>query len=155
MSFSAQKTQMISWHKWMGITVLLLVAIRLCWRVIKGAPPVSQALPRWQQGLATGVHHLLYLLMFALPLSGWLMTSAFGSSIDYLGFIPLPALMPENEDVGLFLLNVHGILAALLLISVGLHAAGAVKHFVLDRDETLARMLPFLQRFQKSGDKQA
>jgi len=155
MSFSAQKTQLISWHKWLGITVLLLVALRLIWRILKGAPPVSQSLPRWQRGLATGVHHLLYLLMFALPFSGWLMTSAFGGNLDYLGFLPLPALLSENEDVGLILLDVHGALAGLLFVLVGLHAAGAFKHYVLDHDKTLARMLPFLQRKAKSTGEQS
>jgi len=146
MSFSSQKMQLVSWHKWLGITVLLLVALRLIWRVIKGAPAVSQTLPRWQRGLATGVHHLLYLLMFALPLSGWLMTSAFGGTLDYLGVLPLPALLLENEDVGLILLDVHGALAGLLVVLVGLHAAGAFKHYLFDRDDTLGRMLPFLRR---------
>ncbi len=146
MSFSAQKMQLISWHKWLGITVLALTAVRLGWRVVRGAPPVSHDLPRWQRGLATGVHHSLYLLMFALPLSGWLMTSAFGGSLDYLGVLPLPALLPENEDVGLVLLNVHGALAGLLVVLVGLHAAGAFKHYLFDRDDTLARMLPFLRK---------
>lgn len=151
MSFSAQKMQLVSWHKWLGITVLLLVALRLAWRVIKGAPPVSHTLPRWQRGLATGVHHLLYLLMFTLPLSGWLMTSALGGRLDYLGVLPLPALLPENEEIGLLLLDVHGALAGLMVVLVGLHAAGALKHYVLDRDETLARMLPFLGKSSKKN----
>lgn len=151
MSLSPLKLQMIPWHKWVGMTVFGLTALRLLWRAIYGAPGVEASLPAWQRGLATGVHHLLYLVMLALPLSGWLMSSAFDNQVVYLGVLPLPNLIGPDSDLAERLQEVHEALAAILLILIGLHAAGAIKHHLLDRDETLVRMLPILRRKGKTS----
>lgn len=146
MPLSPAKFGLISWHKWLGIIVLLLACARLAWRIIRGAPKADAALPAWQRGLATGVHHLLYLLMITLPLAGWLMSSAKGYSVILFGKIPLPDLVGKDEALGHFFKEAHELMAWTLLVLVLLHAAAAIKHHVIDKDTTLARMLPFLRR---------
>ncbi|AZN36655.1 cytochrome b [Iodobacter ciconiae] len=146
MPLSPAKFKMISWHKWAGITVLGLVAIRLIWLKIKGAPAADPGLPAWQSRLSIGVHHLLYLLMFAMPISGWLMSSAKGFPVVYLGLWKLPDLIAKNPEQADFFGNSHGLFATALLILIGLHAAAALKHHFIDKDTILARMLPFLRK---------
>jgi cytochrome b561 len=146
MPLSPLKFKIISWHKWAGITVLGLVAIRLIWLKLKGAPAADPRLPAWQSKLSSGVHHLLYLLMFAMPLSGWLMSSAKGISVAYLGLWQLPNLVEKNEALAGTLKSSHEIFATALLVLIGLHIAAALKHHFIDRDTILARMLPFLRK---------
>lgn len=146
MPLSPAKFKLISWHKWAGITVLGLVAIRLIWLKIKGAPAADPGLPAWQNKVSTATHHLLYLLMFAMPLSGWLMSSAKGFSVVYLGLWKLPDLVAKNEALGDTLKGGHGLFATVLLVLIGLHAAAALKHHFIDRDSILARMVPFLRK---------
>ncbi|MDW5418044.1 MULTISPECIES: cytochrome b [unclassified Iodobacter] len=146
MPLSPLKFKIISWHKWAGITVLGLVAIRLIWLKLKGAPAADPSLPAWQSKLSSGVHHLLYLLMFAMPLSGWLMSSAKGISVAYLGLWQLPNLVEKNESLAGTLKASHELFATALLVFIGLHIAAALKHHFIDRDTILARMLPFLRK---------
>lgn len=146
MPLSPAKFKIISWHKWAGITVLGLVAIRLIWLKLKGAPPADPGLPAWQSKLSLAVHHLLYLLMFAMPLSGWLMSSAKGFPVVYLGLWKLPDLVAKNEGLSDTLKNSHELFATVLLILIGLHIAAALKHHFIDKDTILARMIPFLRK---------
>ncbi|STQ89947.1 cytochrome b [Iodobacter fluviatilis] len=146
MPLSPTKFKIISWHKWAGITVLGLVAIRLIWLKLKGAPPADPSLPALQRKLSAGVHHLLYLLMFAMPLSGWLMSSAKGFPVVYLGLWKLPDLVAKNEGLSDTLKNSHELFATALLILIGLHIAAALKHHFIDKDTILARMIPFLRK---------
>ncbi|AMC33415.1 cytochrome b [Janthinobacterium sp. B9-8] len=146
MPLSPAKFKVISWHKWAGITVLGLVAIRLIWLKVKGAPSADPSLPAWQSKLSTGVHHLLYLLMFAMPLSGWLMSSAKGFPVVYLGLWQMPDLIAKNAELADLFANSHGLFATALLVLIGLHAAAALKHHFIDKDAILARMLPFLRK---------
>ena len=136
---SPTKLQLFSYHKWMGITVLLLVAIRLAWRVTH-QPPAEAAGPRWQQIAATAVHHLLYLLMLAVPLSGWLMSSAKGFQTVWFGVLPLPDLVGKNKELGDLLKEVHETLNFILLGLVAAHVLAALKHHFIDRDGLLHRM---------------
>lgn len=137
--FSPDKLQLFSYHKWMGITVLLLAAARLAWRVTHPAPPMLD-MPRWQRIAAHGIHHLLYLLLFAIPLTGWLMSSAKGFQTVYFGVLPLPDLVSKNKELGDLLREVHETLNWGLLLLLGAHVAGALKHHFIERDDTLRRM---------------
>ena len=103
-------------------------------------------MPGWQKTAAQGLHHLLYLLMIAIPLSGWLMSSAKGFQTVYFGIIPLPDLLQKNKELGELLELVHSSLNFTLAGLVVAHIAAALKHHLLDRDEVLARMLPFRTR---------
>ncbi|MES2770958.1 MAG: cytochrome b [Pseudomonadota bacterium] len=137
--FSPNKLQLYSYHKWLGITVLLIAILRLTWRATHPAPPML-AMPRWQQLLAHSIHHLLYLLIFAIPISGWLMSSAKGFQTVYFGILPLPDLLAKNKELGDLLAEVHELLNYTLLALVGAHIAGALKHHFVERDDTLKRM---------------
>ena len=139
---SPTKLKLYSYHKWIGITVLLLFVPRILWRITH-RPPAALPMPAWQHKIAEGVHHLLYLLMVLVPLSGWLMSSAKGFQVVYFGVLPLPDLVTKSEDLGDLLKEVHEVLNFGLLALVGLHVAGALKHHIIDRDATLRRMLPF------------
>lgn len=146
MPLSPDKFKMINWHKWTGITVMSLFIIRFGYKLLRGTPAVDPALPALQRKLAISVHHLLYLLMFLLPFVGWLMSSAKGFPVVFWGVLPLPDLVGKNEELAHFLKETHELLAYGLLGLIGLHIAGALKHHIIDKDGTLARMLPFLAK---------
>ncbi|NML26910.1 cytochrome b [Zoogloea dura] len=139
---SPNKLKLYSYHKWIGITVLLLFVPRILWRITH-RPPAALPMPAWQHKIAEGTHHLLYLLMFLVPLTGWLMSSAKGFQVVYFGVLPLPDLIGKSEELGDLFKEVHEALNWALLVLVGLHVAGALKHVILDKDGTLRRMLPF------------
>jgi cytochrome b561 len=140
LKLSPVKLQLYSYHKWAGMTVLLLVIVRLLWRITHRPPALS--LPRLQQIASNAVHHLLYVLMFAIPLSGWLMSSAKGFQTVLFGILPLPDLLAKDKVLGHTLENVHQSLNYLLLLLVAVHIAAALKHHFIDRDQVLTRMLP-------------
>ncbi len=146
MEFSPQKLRWLSWHKWLGITVLGLTALRLAWRLTHPAPPLPPTVPHWQRWAAHAVHGLLYGLMFAIPLSGWLFSSAKGVSVVYLGVLPLPDLIGANESAASGLRALHAVLNYMLAAAVGAHIGAALKHHFIERDDVLARMLPPIRR---------
>jgi len=145
LSFSPRKLQWYIWHKWIGITVFIVTSARLAWHASHPAPP-PVAMPEWQRTVASVAHKLLYVLLLAIPVSGWLYSSATGVQVVYLGLVPLPDLVPKDKALAGLLKGVHVGGNLTLFAVVCLHAAAAVRHHVVDRDETLARMLPFLRR---------
>jgi cytochrome b561 len=102
-------------------------------------------MPAWETAAARGSHLLLYLLLFAVPLSGWLMSSAKGFQTVWFGVLPLPDLLEKNPALGETLAQLHATLNYLFLGVIGLHVAAALKHHFLDRDDVLARMVPGLR----------
>lgn len=141
MPFSMTKLKLINYHKWIGITVLALVAARLLWRLGHKPPPLPAATPLWQVWAAHITHAFLYVLMFAIPLGGWLMSSAKGFPVVYLGVLPLPDLVGPNPELGTQLRSLHELGAwGLIVLALG-HAAAAIKHHLIDRDDVLKRML--------------
>lgn len=143
LAFSPLKLKLLSYHKWLGVTISLLTVARLAWRATHTPPPLPQTIPLWQQRAAHVLHHLLYVLLLAIPLSGWLMSSAKGFPVVYLGLVQLPDLVGKNAELGDLLKAVHAALNYGLLALLGLHIAAALKHHFIDRDATLRRMLPF------------
>jgi cytochrome b561 len=137
----------LSWylvHKSIGITIFLLTSLRLVWRLARPHPaPVP--MPAWQRRAAAASHALLYVLLFVIPVTGWLYSSATGVQVVYLGLVPLPDLLHKNRALGDVLRLVHVDLVALLFTVVCLHVAAAVRHHLVDRDTVLARMLPFVK----------
>jgi cytochrome b561 len=134
-----------AYHKWIGVTVFLLTALRLSWRFAHPAPsPV--AMPGWQRRAATITHVSLYVLMLVIPLSGWIYSSATGVQVVYLGLVPVPDLVDKDRALAAVLKAVHITLNFTLLALVILHAGAALKHHFIDGDGVLARMLPFLAR---------
>lgn len=144
--FSPGRLKLYSYHKWLGVTVFLLALVRVVWRIRHPAPPPPAGMPAWQRTASTAMHHLLYVLILAVPLSGWLMSSAKGFQTVYLGIIPLPDLLTKDKEVGDALLLVHRILNFTLGTLVVTHLTAALKHYFVDRDEVLGRMIPLLDR---------
>jgi cytochrome b561 len=128
-------------HRSIGVILFAVLLFRLVWRAINRNPTALPNHQRWEIGLAHAVHLLLYLLLFAIVASGYLTSTADGRAVEVFGLFQVPAypLGVENqEDIAG---AIHWYLALTLMGLVGLHAAGAVKHHFIDRDETLKRML--------------
>lgn len=142
---SPNKLKIYSYHKWAGVTVFFLAIARVAWRLRHPAPPLPVSIPVWQRAFAAATHKLLYLLLLAVPLSGWLMSSALGFQTVYFGVLPIPDLLEKNKLLGEQLKWFHMFLNYTLAGFVAAHAAAAVKHHVIDRDGVLARMVPFLR----------
>jgi cytochrome b561 len=137
--FSPTRLKLYNWHKWAGVTILALSALRLLWRLAH-RPPVPAPMPAWQARVASGVHLLLYIAFFAVPLTGWAMSSAKGYPIVWFGVLPLPDFVPKDHDLGELLEEVHAALAWGLAVLVLAHIGGALKHHFIDRDGLLKRM---------------
>jgi cytochrome b561 len=144
MKFSPQKLHWIAYHKWTGITIFILVALRLLWRLYRPAPPLPSAMPAWQRQAAHASHFLLYALMLATPVVGWLQSSAAGITVTWFNLVTLPSPLVKDKEFAETLMQTHAFLAFSILGLVALHAAAAIKHHVIDRDDVLTRMLPFL-----------
>ena len=136
-----RKLQWYAWHKWIGITVFLLTCMRLAWRSAQPAPP-PVAMPEWQRRAAVVSHVVLYALLLAIPVSGWLYSSATGVQVVYLGLVPLPDLVPNDKALAAVLRATHLTLNFTLVVLVIVHSAAALKHHFVDRDPALIRMLP-------------
>lgn len=139
---SPQKLKFYSYHKWAGVTVFLLVLARLAWRITHRPPALPADMPAWQVTAAKAGHHLLYLLMVIVPLSGWLMSSAKGFQTVWFGVLPLPDLLSKDEALGEALLLTHRLLNWFFMLVVAGHVLAALKHHFIDRDGLLSRMLP-------------
>lgn len=146
---SPTKLRIVSWHKWTGVTIFVLVLLRLSWRLFNPPPPLPGQMPGWERRAAEASHRLLYLLMLAMPLTGWLMSSAKGFQTVWFGLIPLPDLLAKNPPLGEALEEVHATLAVITLCFVGLHVLAALKHHFIDRDDVLARMTPGVRPLTK------
>jgi cytochrome b561 len=138
---SPTKLQLYSYHKWIGITILLLAILRVTWRLSHQPPALPASLPRWQQVATHAVHHSLYLLLILIPLSGWLMSSAKGFQTVWFGILPLPDLVAKDKALGDFFQELHEVLNFALLGLVSIHILAALKHHFIDRDGILKRML--------------
>lgn len=142
---SPAKLKFYSWHKWTGMTIFLISAARLLWRLSHPAPDFPSSMPAWQCAAANASHHLLYALFFAAPLTGWLFSSAAGFQTVYFGVLPLPDLLSKNENLADVLKLVHRFTNYTMATLVVVHSAAAIKHHVVDGDDVLVRMLPFLK----------
>jgi cytochrome b561 len=139
---SPEKLQLYSWHKWAGITVFVLVWLRLVWRITHRPPALPGSMsPLMQLGAHAG-HLLLYVLMIAIPLSGWLMSSAKGVQTVWFGVLPLPDLLAKDKALGQLLAQMHEALSMGLLLLIAGHAVAAFFHHFFHKDDTLRRMLP-------------
>ena len=144
--FSPAKLKFYNWHKWAGVTILVLSAARLLWRLSHRPPALPArmlaAMPRWQQAAHHGVHHLLYALFFAVPLLGWAYSCAAGFPIVWFGIWQLPNLVAPDPALAEALKPWHMITAYALAVLIALHIAAALKHHFIDRDGLLRRMWP-------------
>ena len=142
MPMSPLKLKVFSWHKWAGITLLVLVLVRMVWRLVSPAPALPGGMSRLMKLAAHGGHLALYGLMLAIPLSGWLMSSAKGFQTVWFGVLPLPDLIGKNLELGKALSGVHWTLNVALLVIVAGHVLAALMHQFVQKDGTLYRMVP-------------
>lgn len=140
--FSPEKLKLYAWHKWAGVTAFVLVLARLAWRVRNRPPPLPAGMAPVQRLAAHAGHALLYALMIAIPLSGWLMSSAKGVPTVWFGVLPLPDMLDKSEALGSLLEATHKYLNWLLIAILVGHVGAALKHHFIDRDDILVRMLP-------------
>lgn len=151
LTLSPQKLKLYSWHKWAGVTIFLFGLLRLGWRLLHRPPELPAGIPQWQRSAAEVTHVLLYLLMFAIPLSGWLMSSAKGFQTVWFGVLPLPDLLDKNEGLGDALKQLHVLLNFSMAGLVVVHLGAVLKHHFLDRDDVLTRMIPILAARKPNG----
>ena len=144
--FSPWRLKLYNWHKWAGVTILVLSVVRLLWRLTHRPPAlpplVTLAMPAWQIRAYHATHHLMYALFLIVPLIGWAYSSAAGFPVVWFGQIPLPDLLPVNKEFAALIKPLHEISAVALVGLAGLHIAAALKHQLIDRDGLLQRMLP-------------
>jgi cytochrome b561 len=130
-----------TWHLMLGMLVFVLVWLRIAAR-LSGPTPTIQPEPEKMQQLSAKILHLaLYALMIGMPLTGWLMLSASGKVIPFFG-LEFPALIGENKDLAKTIKKVHEFVGMAGYYLIGLHAAAALYHHYIKRDNTLTRMLP-------------
>ena len=137
-----EKLAVMARHKSFGITILGLALIRLAWRLIDRPPP-PPPMPRWQLVAARLNHWALYGLLFALPLTGWLMSSAANRPASWFGLAQLPDFIAPDTRLKELFEDLHHYFIYALFALVGLHVAAALKHQFIDRDGLIFRMLPW------------
>ena len=142
--FSPQRLKLFNWHKWAGISILVLSALRMLWRLTHPAPAlpakIELAMPVWQLKAHQLTHVALYALFFVVPLIGWAYTSAAGFPVVLFGQFPLPDLLSADKALATLIKPWHQISAFALAGLVVLHIAAALKHHFIDRDGLLQRM---------------
>jgi cytochrome b561 len=139
LKMSPTRLKLFNYHKWAGITILALSALRLLWR-LSHRPPADLPAPRWQHQAAHVTHLALYALFFAVPLVGWAYTSAAGFPVVLFGVLPLPDFVSPDKAVAALIKPWHETLAWALAALVGLHVAAALQHQFIARDGLLRRM---------------
>lgn len=146
LSFSPLRLKLYNWHKWAGVTILALSALRLLWRFTHRPPALptamAQSMPAWQHWAHEGTHYAMYALFFIVPLLGWAYSSATGFQIVLFGQFPLPDLVSASKELAETLKPLHRLAAWSLCALVVLHVAAAFKHQWIDRDGLIGRMLP-------------
>lgn len=134
-----------SLHKSLGITVLALAVLRLAWKLVNWNLPRENNHKWYEHWAATVVHWGFYALIIGQPLTGWLLTSAANSTINWFGLFPVPSITAADPAFREQMESAHEIIATLLWVFIGLHVAGVLKHMVIDHDSTFRRMAPFMK----------
>ena len=130
-----------AWHFMLGLSIFVLVFLRLAVRLGTPVPRIVPDPSRWQKLSATFMHAGLYALMIGMPLVGWLLLSAEGKAIPFFG-LEIPALIDQNKDLAGRLKEIHETAGTVGYFLIGFHAAAALFHHYFLRDNTLQRMLP-------------
>ncbi len=135
-------TGLVAWHLSVGSTILLVVLLRLAWRLTHTPPPPPPDLVPALQVLSRLTHWLLYAILIALPVLGWINASSRGYTVRLFGAIPLPQLVPTGDAFGHAMGDIHRTVAWVLLGVIALHVTGALYHTFIKQDGLLRRMLP-------------
>lgn len=143
---SPLKLDLFVWHKSIGVSILLLVIIRVAWRLGNPPPAAPECVAAWEKRLARISHGLLYLLMIVVPLTGWWISDTSRIPFSLYWVVPVPDLMAPDRDLSELAADLHGVLTKLLLAIVIVHILAALRHHFLLHNDTLLRMLPFRQK---------
>jgi len=135
---ASPRTFYFNLHKSLGVTILALIAFRLLWRVTHRPPAMLDSYKAWEKKLATGTHHLLYLLMVAMPVTGIVMTLYSKYGLLWFGMKLFDGL--DNSSLRDLFKELHENIGVILLVIIILHVVGALKHKFIDKDETMKRM---------------
>ncbi len=136
-------SRLIDAHVWFGTTIVFVAVIRLLWRLTHGEPEPEDGIPPWQVATARLTHWLLYALLFAIPILGWLNASWRGMDVTFFSLVTLPKLLATRAPGWGWTGDIHTLLADYALLGlVGLHVAVALYHYLVRRDGVLQRMLP-------------
>ena len=136
-----QKLRLFGIHKEFGLLILFLVMFRVVWRIGNIVPLLPNTIPAWQKFAAHAVHWMLYGFMFAMPITGWMMTSAAGLPPSFFGLFTLPSIIAPNDQLFHLLITVHHWLAYGLIVTFLGHAGAALQHHFIEKDDVLRRML--------------
>jgi cytochrome b561 len=131
----------VNWHLSIGAVILLVIVLRLAWRLLAPVALPSTLAP-WEYYLSRFTHMMLYLLVLAMTVLGWVAANARGWDVKLLGVVTLPALAPNGSRWGHEAGDIHNILVYVLLGFIVLHVMGALYHYFIRRDQVLQRMLP-------------
>lgn len=138
---ASPRTFYFNLHKSIGLTVFFIIGLRVYWRLMHQPPALAASLKRWEQIVAHGTHHLLYVLMVLMPVTGMLTTLYSKYGLNWFSIPVLPGL--DDPALRDFFVAAHELTATLLVILIGLHIAAALKHSLIDRDDTMKRMSIF------------
>jgi cytochrome b561 len=141
-ALSPTKINLFVWHKSVGMLILALVVARLLNRLARLTPPLPADTPAWERAAARWSHTLLYVLMVAMPLTGWAINSAAGIPFRIFWQLPLPALMAPDKHTADIVALVHFALGIAFVALLILHIGAALRHHFVKRNDVLRRMLP-------------
>ena len=127
------------YHKTAGVLVLGLMVLRLVLRLTLGAPAKPESLTAMERRLSTGVQHLLYAMLLTLPALGWAATAAGGYPVEFFAW-KLPGLIGKDKELSDLLFTLHGLAALAVMLLLGLHIAGALRHWLIKRDGVMRRI---------------
>ena len=144
------KLALLARHKSFGMTLLMLGLLRLAWRLFNSPPPLPEGMSKTERFLARATHIIFYVLLFAMPLTGWLMSSAKNYSVSWFGLFTWPDLIGPNDRSFEVLKQTHEMLSNVLFAIVILHVLAALKHHFWNKDDVLKRMLPFTKTENRS-----
>ncbi len=143
MQMGPDKFELYGLHKSTGVVILLFVCMRLLWRVINPTPALPEHMKRIERFMAHSSHAVLYTIMIAMPLSGWLMSSAAGFPVSVYGWFVLPDLIEASNERRIVFSDIHEYVGYFMILMIVLHTFAALLHHFYHKDNVLKRMLPW------------
>jgi cytochrome b561 len=142
------KMELMGMHKSFGVIFMQFAILRVIWSRLNNSPKLPSVLASWEKLLSKVITGSLYILMLAIPFSGYAMTNLFGYPVSLFGLVDLPVLFGKNTEMAMLAKQAHGLLVYTLIAALFAHIAGALKHRFLDKPEAdvLPRMLPIKPR---------
>lgn len=139
------QNQLFNFHKSLGVLILMLMTLRILYRLFAGAPAAEPTLARWQKAVSSAVHGLLYVALLAMPILGYVANSAYGESgtpTPFFGLFSLPPIVGPNEALSNTVFTIHRYLGFVVAALAAMHIAAALQHYFIIKDGVLQRMLP-------------